>query len=131
MTGTPVGRPSGVVRAFTCRGLRAPYARCETHCVRGFLIGLALLAGVAVPVLALRPGGLSHQLRLAARRFRIVLILGGIYVLTSAFIRLAFTNSLVTDYAPPALAIVLAGIFLFIGGDPTQPAVSKPSSRAD
>jgi hypothetical protein len=93
--------------------------------VRGFLIGLALLVALSVTILSLRPGGLRRQLRFAARRFRIVLVLGGIYVIGSAIIRGVFPQGAVADYAPAALAIALAGVFVVVGRDP---ATTDPGS---
>jgi hypothetical protein len=86
--------------------------------VRGFLVGLVLLTALAVSVLALRPGGLRRQLRLVARRFRIVLALGGAYVFGSLVIRLLFTSGPVNEWGPVALALILAVVFVFVGGDP-------------
>jgi hypothetical protein len=86
--------------------------------VRGFLVGLVLLTAVAASVLALRPGGLRRQLRLVARRFRIVLALGGAYVFGSLVIRLLFTSGPVNEWGPVALALILAVVFVFVGGDP-------------
>ena len=86
--------------------------------MRGFALGLLVIVGVALTVLSIRPGGLRRQLRLAARRFRIVLVLGGIWTLGSLIIRLAFPNGPVSDYGPAAIAIVLGAVFMFIGQDP-------------
>lgn len=86
--------------------------------MRGFLVGLVLLTALAVSVLALRPGGLRRQLRLVARRFRIVLALGGAYVFGSLVIRLLFTSGPVNEWGPVALALILAVVFVFVGGDP-------------
>jgi hypothetical protein len=86
--------------------------------VRGFLLGLVLLTGLAVSVLALRPGGFRRQLRLVARRFRIVLALGGAYVFGSLVIRLVFTSGPVNEWGPIALALVLAVIFVVAAADP-------------
>jgi hypothetical protein len=86
--------------------------------VRGFLVGLVLLTALAASVLALRPGGLRRQLRLVARRFRIVLALGGAYVFGSLVIRLLFTSGPVNEWGPVALALILAVVFVFVGGDP-------------
>jgi hypothetical protein len=86
--------------------------------VRGFLVGLVLLTALAASVLALRPGGLRRQLRLVARRFRIVLALGGAYVFGSLVIRLLFTSGPVNEWGPVALALILAIVFVFVGGDP-------------
>ena len=86
--------------------------------MRGFLLGLVLLTGLAVSVLALRPGGFRRQLRLVARRFRIVLALGGAYVFGSLVIRLVFTSGPVNEWGPIALALVLAVIFVVAAADP-------------
>jgi len=85
--------------------------------VRGFALGLLVIVGVALTVLSIRPGGLRRQLRLAARRFRIVLVLGGIWTSGSLIIRLAFPNGPVSDYGPAVIAIVLGVVFMFIGQD--------------
>lgn len=86
--------------------------------MRGFLVGLALLTALAVSVLALRPGGFRRQLRLVARRFRIVLALGGAYVFGSLAIRLVFTSGPVNAWGPIALAVILAVVFVFAARDP-------------
>jgi hypothetical protein len=78
---------------------------------------------VSVSVLSMRPGGLRRQLRFVARRLRIVLVLGGIYVVGSTIVRLiAPADSPVGEWAPPLLAIVLGVAFLFIARDPEEPA---------
>jgi hypothetical protein len=100
--------------------------------LRGFLFGLVVLVAVGVTVLSLRPGGIRKQLRYAARRFRIVLILGGIYVAVSTIIRFAAPQGPVADYGPPAIAIVLAAVFVVVGRDPAEaaaPRSAEPSSR--
>lgn len=86
--------------------------------VRGFAIGFVLLLLVSLTVLTLRPGGLRRQFRLIARRFRIVLVLGGAYVFGSLVIRLLFTSGPVNEWGPVALALILAVVFLFVAGDP-------------
>jgi hypothetical protein len=86
--------------------------------VRGFFIGMGLAVVLATTVLSLRPGGLRRQLRLAARRLRIFLVLGGVYVLGSLVIRLAFPEGPVADYGPPALALVLVAVFVIAAQDP-------------
>lgn len=86
--------------------------------MRGFLVGLVLLTALAASVLALRPGGFRRQVRLVARRFRIVLALGGAYVFGSLVIRLLFTSGPVNEWGPVALALILAVVFVFVGGDP-------------
>jgi len=86
--------------------------------VRGFLFGLILLAGCTATILSLRPGGLRRQLRFAARRFRIALALGGIFLIGSSIIRLVFPNGAVADFGPAALAIVLSAVFVVLAQEP-------------
>ena len=95
--------------------------------MRGFVFGLVILLGLSVTVLSIRPGGIRRQLRFAARRFRIVLVLGGIFVAGSAIIRFVAPEGVVADYGPAALAIVLAGVFLVVGRDPTGTAAAEAS----
>lgn len=92
--------------------------------MRGFLIGLLLVTGLTATILSLRPGGLRQQLRFAVRRFRIALVLGGIYVVAALVIRLAFRSGPVADFGPAAVAIVLSVAFLVAARDPTN----KPSA---
>jgi hypothetical protein len=94
--------------------------------VRGILIGLIFLVGLSVTVLSLRPGGFRRQLRFVARRFRLTLVLGGIFFIGSLIIRLAFPDGAIADYGPPALAIVLALAFIVFGRDP-EPEPSPPT----
>jgi hypothetical protein len=86
--------------------------------VRGFLFGFVLLLGFSLTLLSLRPGGIKRQLRFAARRFRIALALGGIFLLGSSIIRLAFPEGAVADFGPAALATVLGGVFYVLAQDP-------------
>jgi hypothetical protein len=86
--------------------------------MRGFVLGLVLVVALAAIVLSMRPGGIRRQLRLVARRLRLVLWLGGIYVVGSVVIRLVFANGPLADYAPPALALVLVVAFFIAGQDP-------------
>ncbi|MDQ2942603.1 MAG: hypothetical protein M3R21_02910 [Candidatus Dormibacteraeota bacterium] len=99
--------------------------------MRGFVFGLVLLLGFSLTILSLRPGGIRRQLRFAARRFRIMLVLGGIFLAGSSIIRLAFPEGAMADFGPPALAIVLAGVFLVLGQDPAsaKPVVPNPRDR--
>jgi hypothetical protein len=89
--------------------------------MRGFVVGLVLIPLLVVSVLSIRPGGLRRQLRHAVRRLRIALVLGGVYLIGSALLRLFFTG-LVADYGPPVLALLLAAIFLVLAQDPDLPA---------
>jgi hypothetical protein len=95
--------------------------------VRGFLFGFVLLIVLGVTVLSFRPGGIRRQLRFVARRFRIMLVLGGIFVAGSTIIRVAAPQGVVADYGPPAIAVVLAGIFLIVGRDPSETAAIRKS----
>jgi hypothetical protein len=88
--------------------------------MRGFLFGLLLLIGLGVMVLSFRPGGIRKQLRFVARRFRIMLVLGGIFVAGSTIIRVAAPEGVIADYGPPALAVVLAAVFMIVGRDPSE-----------
>ncbi|TAN32446.1 hypothetical protein EPN29_09795 [bacterium] len=87
--------------------------------MRGFIFGLVLIAALALTILSLRPGGMRRQLTFAARRLRIVLVLGGIFLAGSTIIRLAFPEGPVADYGPSALAILLGVTFLVVAQDPT------------
>jgi hypothetical protein len=88
--------------------------------MRGFSVGLVVLVVLGVTVLSLRPGGIRKQLRFVARRFRIMLVLGGIFVAGSTIIRFAAPQGVIADYGPPALAVVLAGVFMIVGRDPSE-----------
>jgi len=98
--------------------------------MRAFVFGFVLAVGLSLTILSLRPGGIRRQLRFAARRFRIVLVLGGIYVIGSSILRLAFPQGPVADYGSPALAILVVAVFLVVGRDPvTAGPGSAPPSR--
>jgi hypothetical protein len=84
--------------------------------MRGFAFGLVLFAMVATILLSVRPGGLRVQLRQVGRRFRLTLVLAGIYLLASIAAHLAFTNPL-SDWAPSAVAVVLGVVFVVMGQD--------------
>ncbi|HKW60498.1 MAG TPA: hypothetical protein VJR46_12170 [Candidatus Dormibacteraeota bacterium] len=86
--------------------------------VRGFFIGLMLVVGLTLTILSLRPGGVRRQLRMAARRLRIVLVLGGVYLGVSLVIRLLFPDGPVADYGPPIVALVLVVVFVIVAQDP-------------
>ena len=88
--------------------------------MRGFVLGLVVIVGVSFTLLSLRPGGLRRQVRLVARRFRIVLVLSGIWVFGSLVIRLAFPTGPVMDYGPPVLGLLLLIVFVFVGRDPSS-----------
>ncbi|MHB8613951.1 MAG: hypothetical protein ACYDAL_16240 [Candidatus Dormibacteraceae bacterium] len=88
--------------------------------MRGFFFGVVVLVALGVTVLSLRPGGIRRQLRFVARRFRIMLVLGGIFVAGSTIVRVVAPQGPITDYGPPALAVVLAGVFMIVGRDPSE-----------
>ena len=94
--------------------------------MRAFLFGLILLIGLTLTVLSIRPGGIRLQLRLAARRFRIVLVLAAIYIFADAVIRVAFPEGWIADYGPVAIAVVLAVAFLLFAQDPAPPPPANP-----
>ena len=89
-----------------------------------------LIVLVGTTVLTLRPGGLRQQLRYAARRFRLAIVLGGVYVLFSAIARIAFADTFVTDWGLPALAVALVVLFLVLGQNPTAPAQGVRPGRS-
>ena len=66
-------------------------------------------------------------MRYAARRFRLAIVLGGVYVLCSAVARIAFSDTFVTDWGLPFLALALVVLFLVFGQNPTEPIRSGRS----
>ncbi len=94
--------------------------------MRAFFFGFILLIGLSLTVLSIRPGGIRLQLRLAARRFRIVLVLAAVYIAADAIIRVAFPEGWIADYGPVAVAVVLAVAFLLLAQDPAPPPAAKP-----
>ena len=80
-----------------------------------------LIVLVGTTVLTLRPGGLRRQMRYAARRLRLAIVLGGVYVLCSAIARIAFSDTFVTDWGLLALALALVALFPVFGQNPTVP----------
>jgi hypothetical protein len=93
--------------------------------LRGFLIGLLLLVFLSVTILSLRPGGIRRQLRFAARRLRLALVLGGIYVVATTLVRVFFTDGPVADWGPPGLAVVLVVVFAILGQDGSAPSAER------
>lgn len=86
--------------------------------MRGFVAGLLLIPLLVIAVLSIRPGGLRRQLKLAGRRFRIALTLAGAYIICATLIRIVFPSGPVSDYGPPAVAVVLAAAYLVLAQDP-------------
>jgi hypothetical protein len=97
--------------------------------VRGLLLGLLLFPVVVITVLSLRPGGLRQQLRFAARRLRLALVLAGVYMVASAALRLAFPGSPAAEWATAGIAVVLSAVFLVAGQDPPAPAAGDRPRR--
>lgn len=85
--------------------------------MKGFLIGLILIVLLILSALSIRPGGLRNQLRNVARRLRLALILGGVYLVTSTTIRLAFSDTTGSQIAVVAIGVALALAFLALGQD--------------
>ena len=85
--------------------------------MRGFLVGIFLLVFVVVSVLSLRPGGLRNQLRNVARRFKLAMLLAGIYLVCSTILRLAFPTSGLAEIGMVALAGVLCITFVVLSPD--------------
>ena len=94
--------------------------------MRGFVIGLVLLVFLSITILSLRPGGMRRQLRFAAKRLRLAIVLGGIYVVATTLVRIFFPVGVVADWGLPALAVVLVITFAFLG---QNPAAAEPVSR--
>jgi hypothetical protein len=93
--------------------------------MRAIVEGFVLMVALSVIVLSIKPGGLRRQLRLAARRLRLVLLLGGVYLVLSTVIRVFFPDGWVSDYGPPVMAVLLAGAFLVLAQDPAMPPEAK------
>jgi hypothetical protein len=97
--------------------------------LRSFVFGVAVLLLVSVTLLSLRPGGIRRQLRFAARRFRLALVLGGVYVLASTLVRIFAADSWIADWGPPGVALVLAAVFVIAGQDPGADPTAGPATR--
>jgi hypothetical protein len=93
--------------------------------MRAIVEGLVLMVALSVIVLSIKPGGLRRQLRLAARRLRLVLLFGGVYLVLSTAIRVLFRDGWVSDYGPLAIALVLAAALLVLAQDPALPPATK------
>jgi hypothetical protein len=85
--------------------------------VKGFLFGLVVVPLLLISLLSLRPGGLRHQLKNVFRRFRLVLVLGGVLVFGSAAIRFTLGDQPLTDYLIGALWVASAIAFILLGQD--------------
>jgi hypothetical protein len=85
--------------------------------LRGFLLGVILIPVMVITLLSIRPGGLRNQLRNVARRLKLALILGGIYVLVSAALRLLVPDKTLADFVTVTIALVLTVVFVFLSQD--------------
>jgi hypothetical protein len=85
--------------------------------VRGFVFGLIVVPLLLISLLSLRPGGLRHQLKNVFRRFRLVLVLGGILVFGAAVIRIVLGDQPATDYLIGGLWVASAIAFIVLGQD--------------
>lgn len=94
--------------------------------MRGFVIGLVLLVFLSITILSLRPGGIRRQLRFAAKRLRLAIVLGGIYVVATTLVRIFVPDGPVADWGLPALAVVLVITFAVLG---QNPPAEEPLSR--
>lgn len=97
--------------------------------MRSFVFGIVVLVLVSVTVLSLRPGGIRRQLRYAARRFRLALVLGGVYVVANTLFHIFLADSWIADWGPPVVALALAVVFLIVGQDPAAEARTVPTTR--
>ena len=88
--------------------------------MRGFFLGIFLMVFVLLTVLSMRPGGLRTQLRNALRRFKLAMVLTGIYLVVTTVLRVAFPNSGVAEIGMVALAAALCITFLVLGQDPVE-----------
>lgn len=84
--------------------------------MKAFALGLILIPVLVVAVLSVRPGGLRRQLRNVARRLRIALLLGGVYVVASIGLRLV-PDQRAYEFGLPAAGICLAVAFVILAQD--------------
>jgi len=82
--------------------------------MRGFVIGLVMFSFVVMSVLSLRPGGLRNQFRNVARRLKIALVLGGLYLVASGVLRLTVQDPNASTLATVGIALVLGLLFVFL-----------------
>lgn len=94
--------------------------------MRSFVIGFALLVIVSITVLSLRPGGIRKQMRDAARRLKLALVLGGIYVVAATAARIFFPDSWIESWGPPAVALALAAVFVVFAQESSEITAGRP-----
>lgn len=95
--------------------------------MRSFVLGFAILVIVSITVLSLRPGGIRKQMHNAARRLKLALVLGGVYVVAAAVARIFFPDTWIETWGPPAVAMGLAAVFIVVGQDePAREGATRP-----
>ena len=99
--------------------------------MRGFLVGLVLILAIAVSLLSFHAGGWRRQLSNAGRRFKLAIVLVGIYLLGSAIVRGVAGSSGWLEWVPTGLAVVLVAVFGVLGQDrePSLQAKPRPDDR--
>ena len=86
--------------------------------MRGVLLGAVLLPVVAVGILSIRPGGLRQQLRQVRRRFKIAMVMAGIYLAASTLVRVFLPDSQPAEDGLIALALVEGAVFVVLAQEP-------------
>jgi hypothetical protein len=89
--------------------------------VRGLVLGLFLLPALVVAILSIRPGGLRQQLRYLRRRFKLAMVLAGIYLAASTLARLFLSGNPWAEWGLVGLAALLGLVFLVLAQDPDTP----------
>lgn len=98
--------------------------------MRALILGLFLLPAVVIAVLSIRPGGLRQQLRYLRRRFKLAMVLAGIYLAASTLTRLFAQNIPQAEWGIVGLAIVLGAVFVVLAQDP-QPEPATPPAASE
>lgn len=73
---------------------------------------------LAIGVLSIRPGGLRQQLRNVRRRFRIFMILAGVYLAVDFVTRIALGDSTTADDVLLGLLAAELVVFVILAQDP-------------
>ncbi|MGH7912826.1 MAG: hypothetical protein ACREQM_16935 [Candidatus Dormibacteraceae bacterium] len=96
--------------------------------MRGFLLAILLGCLLIGGVFSLRPGGLRVQLRLIRRRFKVAMIVAGIFMVLSFLVRILAPSVWISDAIVIALGLAAAVAFLVWAQDPPLEA-GQPRSR--
>lgn len=86
--------------------------------MRGILLGAILLPVVAIGILSMRPGGLRQQLRQVRRRFKIAMVMAGVYLAASTVVRIFLPDSQPAEAGLIGLALVEGAVFVILAQDP-------------